>query len=79
MVIWFSGSEVSWLGGMRLRLRCECKSSVVFRLQQVAGLQAAVADLEATVQLCEVALRSTCSKCMQSAVVYPGPVADLVK
>ena len=45
-----------------------CKSSVVFRLQQVAGLQAAVADLEATVQLCEVALRSTCSKCVQSAV-----------
>ena len=40
----------------------------MFRLQQVAGLQAAVADLEATVQLCEVAVRSTCSKCVQSAV-----------
>ena len=44
------------------------KCCEVIRLQQVAGLQAAVADLEATVQLCEVALRSTCSKCVQSAV-----------
>ena len=37
VVIWFSKSEVSWMGGFETEAEV-CKSSVVFRLQQEAGL-----------------------------------------
>ena len=37
VVIWFSKSEVLWMGGFETEAEV-CKSSVVFRLQQEAGL-----------------------------------------
>ena len=37
VVIWFNESEVSWMGGFETEAEV-CKSSVVFRLQQEAGL-----------------------------------------